>query len=148
MKLRVQLFGWRVSAVAALVALLSGCGKKPTAEASSGHNYWVIRSWESGKINAIFDGNVYAATCDRSYFINPKLTGPDSARASENCTLAAEMVGRKIQPFGGTEKDVDGNIVVMMNASGMLAVRTMKGVEGAPWRQENYVITSVNKGTE
>jgi hypothetical protein len=107
-----------------------------TAAKPNSHS-WLIESWNNGMITAQHEGYRYEATCDRSQSFNNA-----DVQALPTCDLAIDFIGHIVQGFGGAQRDAEGWLVVMWNAGRTLALRRTKD-ERTPWRQDEFVITSV-----
>jgi hypothetical protein len=125
-----------------MVGLFGGCGRKPRIDPGT----WLIESWENSVLTVKHDGNTYKARCDSSRSFNNAASVTDEKNVVEfpTCDLAIELVGHSVQPFDGEQRDPDGRIVVMWSVGSTLALRSWKD-ERTPWRQEDFIITSVTK---
>jgi hypothetical protein len=132
-----------VISVALVVGLMVGCGQKsaPTPDFIPDPQGWFIESYDQGLITVQHQGNVYKATCDSSRTFN--ITDKNNnVIESSTCNLVIDHVGHNVQPEDGKQRDANGNIVTMWNVGAVLALRSVNN-EHAPWRQEEFKITSV-----
>jgi hypothetical protein len=161
-----RLFG-RKSAVLSMLVLagfVGGCSREPSTKPVAEDRSWFIESWDNGAITVRHEGKVYKATCYAAVLVKGSVSPsygdfvPDEQDViHEPCLsgspkpLAAEFVGRNIQPFppkgsnfaDQKQRDADGYIVVMDDPG--ITIKLLSWKERSPWRQENYRITSITK---
>jgi len=107
---------------------------------------WLIESYDNSVITVQHEGNTYKARCDvsRSFNNAPSVADPNDVHVFKSCDMAIELVGTSVQPFEGTQKDAEGRIIVMWAVGSTLALRSWRD-ERTPWREDEFVITSVTK---
>jgi|ERR1017187_1043231 hypothetical protein len=130
--------------VLVVAGLLGGCSRIPVTDVHS----WFIGSYDNGLITVQHEGHTYKATCDTSRSFNnaASIMDPNNVVVFSTCATAIGLVGHQVQPIEGKHRDPDGWIVVMWSVGDTLALRKWKD-ERTPWRQENFLITSVTKAT-
>jgi hypothetical protein len=133
-----------VSAVI-IAALLAGCSRKLTADKPD-PRAWSIESYNNGMVKVQHEGNTYKARCDisRSFNNADLVTDPSNVHTFPTCDLVVGFVGRTVQPFEGKQKDASGWTTNMWSVGSMLALRSWRD-EHTPWRQDEFIITSVTR---
>jgi hypothetical protein len=127
-------------AIILLSVFLGACSRKPFSDSRS----WLIESYDHGVISVQHDGKTYKAACESSKSFNnaASISDPNFTRVFSTCETAIGLVGHRVQPLEGGQRDSDGRVVVMWNVGGILALRSSKD-EHSPWRQEEFKVTSV-----
>ena len=77
-----------------------------------------------------------------SYNNADSITDPNNVYTFPTCDLAIGFVGRNVQPFEGKQKDQTGLSTNMWSVGSRLLLRSWRD-EHTPWRQDEFVITSV-----
>ncbi len=133
-----------VSAVV-VAGLLAGCSRKPTTDKTDPRG-WFIESYNNGLVTVRHEGDTYKARCDisRSFNNADSVTDPNNVHTFPTCDLVVGFVGRNVQPFEGKQKDASGWTTNMWNVGSTLSLRSWRD-ERTPWRQDEFVITSVTK---
>jgi hypothetical protein len=131
-----------VSAVI-VAGLLTGCNRKPTIDKPDPGG-WFIQSYDNGVVTVQHEGNTYKAKCDisRSFNNAASVTDPNNVHTFQTCDLVIGFVGQTVQPFEGKQKDANGWTTNMGSVGSELALRSSRD-DRTPWRQEEFVITSV-----
>jgi hypothetical protein len=131
-----------VSAIV-VAGLLAGCTRKAATDKPEPRG-WFIESYNNGVVTVQHEGNTYKARCDisRSFNNASSATDPNNVHMFSTCDLVIGFVGRNVQPFEGKQKDASGWTINMWNAGSTLLLRSWRD-EHAPWRQDEFVITSV-----
>jgi hypothetical protein len=139
--------GMKTELVCAVIVagLLAGCSRKSTTDKPDPQS-WLIESYNNGVVTVRHEGNTYKARCDISRSLNnsASVTDPNNVHTFPTCDLAIGLVGRNIQPFEGKLKDENGWTISMWSVGSTLALRSWRD-EHTPWRQDEFVITSVAK---
>jgi hypothetical protein len=121
-------------------AILAGCSRKPTTPK------WLIESYSDGVVTVRHEGNTYKARCNisRSFNNADSVTDPSNVHMFHTCDLAVGLVGQSVQPFGGKQKDASGWTINMWSVGSTIVLRSWRD-EHTPWRQDEFLITSVTK---
>lgn len=139
--------GMKAALVSAVIVagFLAGCSKKATTDKPDPRG-WLIESFNNGVVTVQHEGNTHKASCDISRSVNnaASVTDQNNVHTFSTCDLVIGFVGRNVQPFDGKQKDADGWTTNMWNVGSTLALRSWRD-EHTPWRQEEFVITSVTK---
>jgi len=128
-----------------VAGILAGCSKKTATDKLDSQD-WLIESYNNGVVTVQHEGHTYKAKCDisRSFGNADSLTDPNNVHTFPTCDLVIGFVGRNVQPFEGKQKDANGWTTNMWSVGSTLSLRSWRD-EHTPWRQDEFIITSVTK---
>jgi len=143
-----RLVGASLGAAVLTMSLISFWSAGQTADAQSqpptkpsSAAGWRVEAFENGSITVRHEGNLYKATCLSSTTLNPPPSGGVTRYPA--CDLAYDLVGRTLQPFGGTEKDSNGRRIVMFNVGDVLMLQSVIDAQ-SPSRTDEFKIESIS----